>query len=157
MHPHTTYYYWKGFYSIILQGVVDADCKFWDYDFGWAGSCHDWTVVQRSQLKIQTLRGTFLPYKLIGDAAYPMRPWFFSPFKVTGLSAEKAHWNFIQSNTKMAVEKAFGILKGRWRILLKRIDMLLANIGDIFTTCICLHNLCIIHGDIFNKKWTREA
>jgi hypothetical protein len=22
-----------------------------------------------------------LPYPLIGDATYPMRPWFYSPFK----------------------------------------------------------------------------
>jgi hypothetical protein len=156
-HDASTYYCWKGFYSVILQGVVDADCKFWDYDFGWAGSCHDWTVFQRSQLGLRTLRGEFLPYKLIGDAAYPMRPWFFSPFKGTGLSAEKAHWNFIQSSTRMVVERAFGILKGRWRILLKRIDMPLENIGDIVTACICLHNLCIIHGDIFNEKWAKKV
>jgi len=25
--------------------------------------------------------GAFLPYKFIEDAAYPMRPWFYSPFK----------------------------------------------------------------------------
>jgi hypothetical protein len=24
----------------------------------------------------------FLPYKLIDNAAYPMRPWFYSPFKI---------------------------------------------------------------------------
>jgi hypothetical protein len=89
--------------------VVDADCKFWDYDFGWAGSCHDYTVFQRIQLGLQTLRGEFLPYKLIGDAAYPMRPWTFSPFKSTGPSTKKAHQNFIQSSTEMAVEKVFGI------------------------------------------------
>jgi hypothetical protein len=92
---------------------MDANCKFWDCDFGWAGSCHDWTVFQRSQLGLRTLRGEFLPYKLIGDAAYPLRPWFFSPFKGTRLTAEKAHWNFFQSNIIIAVERAFGILKGR--------------------------------------------
>jgi hypothetical protein len=58
----------------------------------------------------------------------------------------------MQFSMKMAVESSFGILKRRWRILLKIIDMLIANVGNIITTCICLHNLCIIHGDIFNKK-----
>jgi hypothetical protein len=81
----------------------------------------------------------------------------FSPFKGTRLSTEKAHWNFIQSSTRMATERAFGILKGRWRILLKIIDMPLANIKDIVTACIYLYNLCIIHGDIFNKKWAKKA
>ena len=55
----------------------------------------------------------FLPYKLIGDATYLMRPCFFSPFKggQKGLSREKAHWNFIQSSTQMAVERPFWMSK----------------------------------------------
>ena len=28
------YYNRKEFYSCLLQGVVNVDCKFWDYDFG---------------------------------------------------------------------------------------------------------------------------
>ena len=100
------YYCRKGFYSVLLQGVVDAQCKFWDFDFGWARSCHDWSVFQRSQLGKDVMQNKFLPYKLVGDAAYPLRPWFFSPFKGVqdGLSREKAHRNFIQSSTRMAVE-----------------------------------------------------
>lgn len=105
------------------------------------------------------MSGVFLPYKLIGDAAYPMRPWFYSPFKgeKEGLSRSKSHWNIIQSSTRMAVERAFGILKGRWRILLKRIDMPLEHVPDLVTACICLHNLCIIHGDEFDMQWAKEA
>jgi len=38
-----SYCYRKGFYSSLLQGIVDSKCRFWDYDFGWAGHCHDWT------------------------------------------------------------------------------------------------------------------
>jgi hypothetical protein len=29
----TSYYCWKGFSLVLLQGVVDAKCKFWYYDF----------------------------------------------------------------------------------------------------------------------------
>jgi len=81
-----------------------------------------------------------------------MRPWFYSPFKGAkeDLSREKAHWNFIQSSTQMAVERAFGILKGRWRILLEKIDMPLRNIPDIVIACLYLYNLYIIHGEEFD-------
>ena len=153
------YYCRKGFYSVILQGVVDAQCKFWDFDFGWPGSCHDWSVFQRSTLGVEVMKNKYLPYKLIGDAAYPMRPWFFTPFKGVkdGLSPEKNHWNYIQSSTRMVVERALGWLKGRWRILLKRIDVPLQNLTDLLTSCICLHNLCLIHGDGFNMRWAVEA
>ncbi len=101
------------------------------------------------------MSGSFMPYKLIGDATYLMCPWFYSPFKgkKNGLFQKKAHWNFIQSNIQMAVERAFGILKGRWRISLKRIDMPLHHLLDIVITTFCLHNLCIIHGDAFYMDW----
>jgi hypothetical protein len=38
-----------------------------------------------------------LPYKLIGDAACSMQPWFYSPFKgeKEGLPRYKQHLNFI--------------------------------------------------------------
>jgi len=74
-----------------------------------------------------------------------------------GLPRRKAYWNFIQSSTSMVVERAFGILKGRWRILLKRIDMPLWNVLDIVTTSLCLHNLCILENDEFSMEWTKKA
>ena len=33
---HASYYCRKGFYSVLLQGVVNSQCKFWNYDF-WVG------------------------------------------------------------------------------------------------------------------------
>lgn len=105
------------------------------------------------------MSGQLAPYKLVGDAAYPMRQWFYSPFEgeKEGLPRAKAHWNFIQSSTRMAVERVFGILKGRWRILLKRIDMPLRHIPSLVSTCICLYNLCIIHKDMFDNEWAKES
>jgi hypothetical protein len=46
------------------------------------------------------MKGTFLPYKLFENATYPMKPWFYSPFKgeKEGLPRVKTYWNFIQSD-----------------------------------------------------------
>jgi hypothetical protein len=33
-----SYYCQKDFYSTLIQGVVDANYSFWDYDYGWANS-----------------------------------------------------------------------------------------------------------------------
>jgi hypothetical protein len=51
-----------------------------------------------------------------------MRPWFYSPFKgeKDGLLKYKTHWNFIQPNIKMLVERTFEMLKTIFRILLKK-------------------------------------
>ena len=114
------YYCRKSFHSALFQGIVDTNCTFWDYEFGWAGSLHDWIVFQQTKVGRACIEGRFLPYKLIGDAAYPVRPWMWSPFKgcYDGLESYKAHWDFIQSSTQMCVEHAFGILKGIQKISL---------------------------------------
>jgi hypothetical protein len=38
-------------------------------------------LFQKSDIDNKVMKGAILPYKLIGNAAYPMRPWFYSPFK----------------------------------------------------------------------------
>ena len=154
------YYNRKGFHSIFLQGVVSAKCLFWDFDIGWAGSMHDANLWARTAIGQYCEAGKFFPYTLVGDAAYPCRPWMMAPFKghKDGLSREEYHWNFIQSSTRMCVERAFGMLKGRWRILLKRVDVHLKNVPDLVSTCLVLHNMCIIFGDTFwREEWMREA
>jgi hypothetical protein len=46
------------------------------------------------------MKETVLPYKLIKNATYPMKPWFYSPFKgeKEGLRRAKIYWNLIQSS-----------------------------------------------------------
>ena len=154
------YYNRKGFHSVLLQGVVSAKCIFWDFDIGWAGSMHDANLWARSEIGQFCESGKLHPYALVGDAAYPCRPWMMAPFKGSkdGLSREEYHWNYVQSSTRMCVERAFGMLKGRWRILLKRIDVQLKNVPNLVATCLVLHNMCIIFGDQFWKEeWMREA
>jgi hypothetical protein len=46
-----------------------------------AHSIHDWAFFQKTNLGNHLVKDTFLPYKLIGDIAYPMWPWFYSSFK----------------------------------------------------------------------------
>ena len=97
---------------------------------------------------------------MVGDAAYSCRPWILAPYRghKNGLTQEEYHWNFVQSSTRMCIERAFGMLKGRWRILLKRIDVHLKNVPELVSTCLVLHNMCIIFGDDFWKiEWIQET
>ena len=66
-----------------------------------------------------------------------------------GLTREEYHWNFVQSSTRMYIERTFNMLNGRWTILLKKIDVHLKNMSELISTCIVLHNMCIVFGDEF--------
>ena len=44
------YFCRKSYHSAILQRIVGPDCIFWDYEFGWAGSLHDWNVLQVAKI-----------------------------------------------------------------------------------------------------------
>jgi hypothetical protein len=50
----------------------------------------------------------------------------------------------------MSVEKAFGMLNGRFKLLLKRVDIPLRHMPDLVTAYICLHNMCIANLDGFD-------
>jgi hypothetical protein len=53
--------------------------------------------------------------------------------------------------------KKFGILKGRWRLIMKQSEIPLKNMPDIVATCIILHNLCIMNNEGIEEKWIIEA
>ena len=55
--------------------MVDSNCQYWDYDFGWAGRCHDWTLFHNSDIGKMKMKGKLLSCKLIGDVVYPIRSW----------------------------------------------------------------------------------
>lgn len=49
---------------------------------------------------------------LIGDAAYPLKPWILTPYKDTGrLTRQQQHYNFIHSSTRMVTERSLALLK----------------------------------------------
>ena len=82
---HTDYYNRKGWYSMLIQGVVDVNYCFLDVCVGWLGSIHDARVFAQSTLydniehhhilpnNTITVSGVRIPLHLIGDSAYPLK------------------------------------------------------------------------------------
>ena len=86
---------------------------------------------------------------IIGDAAYPNYPWLIKPFPGRNLNARETNFNFVHSSTRMIIEQAFGLLKARWRILLKRQDTQFENMHYVISACFILHNICLNNKDDF--------
>ena len=68
------------------------------------------------------------------------------PYPKTG-ARNKRNFNSKLSSTRMVVERAFDLLKGRFRILHKQQDTTLHNVCHVVTACCILHNYCIAHDD----------
>ena len=165
---HMDYYNRKGFYSIVLQALVDHQYRFLNVYTGWPGSVHDARVLSNSEVYARGEAGTLMPSHvrilgrvpvpvvIIGDPAYPLLPWLMKPYPGTGLSDKQRKYNRRLSRARVVVECAFGRLKDRWRSLLKRNDMRLDYLCNAVTACCVLHNICEVHQDAFDEQWVVE-
>lgn len=104
------------------------------------------------------LNGKEVPIVLIGDSGYPLLPWLIKPFAFTGMLTQKQkEFNYRLSRARIVVENAFGRLKARWQCLLKQNDMVVTNVPKVVTASCILHNICEIHGNMFDDDWLEES
>jgi hypothetical protein len=52
----------------------------------------------------------------------------------------------------MVTEGAYGQLKGRWRVLLRKCESSSTNVRTFALACMVLHNICLHLGDTMPKK-----
>ncbi|XP_072163175.1 uncharacterized protein [Diadema setosum] len=153
-NPHD-YYNRKGFYSLVLQAVVDHKCRFTDIYLGWPGCVHDARVLNNSSLYRKAESGTLLPQEkqlmsgvhvplyILGDAAYPLRTWLMKGYPDTGrLTPRQINFNYQLSRVRMVVERAFGLLKARWRSLSRVNESKVENMTHLIAASCVLHNIC---------------
>ncbi|XP_061195126.1 putative nuclease HARBI1 [Saccostrea echinata] len=145
------YYNRKDYYSVVLQAVVREDLRFIDVFAGFPGKVHDARIFHNSPLFIHG-QALCREGHLLGDSAYPNLTWLLTPFRDNGhLTEAQNHFNYVHSSIRSNVERAFGILKGRFKRL-KHIDQ--KNVSDIvrtiLTACV-LHNICILNHDEFEE------
>lgn len=165
---HTDYHNRKGWYSIILQGLVDFKYRFLDFDIGWPGKCHDSWVFQHSSLRqkleageffprgSRTIEGVEVPVLILGDSAYSEEKFLMKPYPYGNLNEQQQRYNYIHSRSRMVVENAFGRLKNRWRCLLKKNESDISNIPHIVGACVALHNFCENWREQYSQEWEEE-
>lgn len=123
-----------------------------DVHTGNVGSVHDSRMFRTCDLKrlLETAAGR-LPqqYHLLGDSAYSMQDYLLVPFRDNGhLNAVQAAFNKAHSGTRVEVEHAIGLLKGKFRRL-KDLDMTkLCEIPYVIFAACVLHNFIIIQNGV---------
>ncbi|XP_050337752.1 uncharacterized protein LOC126764053 isoform X4 [Bactrocera neohumeralis] len=151
------YYNYKHFFSIVLQGIADANCKFIAVEVGGYGKQSDGGTFSSSKIFNLLKSGElpvpgntclpnseeFVPYVFLGDEAYPLLECLLRPYSQKEITEDHEYFNARLSRAGKCIECAFGLLSARFRILWKPIetDPLFA---ELIVKCICLiHNIII--------------
>ena len=113
------FYNYKGFHSIILMALVDADYKFSWVDVGSNGSAGDAQVFNKSELKECLEADTVgvpapeplphddkcMPFFIVGDDAFALRTWLMKPFSKRELTLAETIFNYRLSRARRIVKK----------------------------------------------------
>ena len=127
---------YKKYFSVVLQGLVVADCKFIAVDMGGFRKQSDGGTFLASDLlsfitgkRISFPEPDFLPhsnvkapYVMLGDEAYPLLPYLMKPYERNLLTDRRRNFNERLSTARKTLECAFGILYCKWCIISKAIE-----------------------------------
>ncbi|XP_048347927.1 protein ANTAGONIST OF LIKE HETEROCHROMATIN PROTEIN 1-like [Sphaerodactylus townsendi] len=163
-HRATEYINSKGYYSMVLQALVDHDGRFTDVYAGRSGKVHDARIFRSSPIFRAMNQGTFGPNAImeiegeqvkpviLGDPAYPLLPWLMTPY-CGHLDTSKQRFNNTLNRCRTVVEYAFDHLRGRWRCLLSRLDVRERYAPRVIVACCILHNICEAKGEPLQDGW----
>ncbi|KAK4881335.1 hypothetical protein RN001_004654 [Aquatica leii] len=135
------FYNRKEQHSIILQGVCDDNRVFTDVFIGIPDKFHKTQAFRNSLLysKLVNNPPLLLPQRhILGDAAYPVSSYLLKPYRDNGHpTAQQLRINEVMSGQRSVIERAFCLLKGKWRRL-KLLDMLLDHLIRIVVLVACI-------------------
>ncbi|XP_036339349.1 putative nuclease HARBI1 [Rhagoletis pomonella] len=139
--------------SVPMQGICDANLKFIDVFTGAPSKVHESRLLKLSFISKKLPKLCLPKYHLLGDSAYPIRNFLLIPYMDYGnLTEQEKMYNYKLSQTRMRIENAFGLLKCRFRQLM-RLDFLEVETTTKFIMACCvLHNICIDKQDVIEGE-----
>lgn len=134
----------KGYYAYGMQAFVDSSCRFLNISMQVCSSTHDSTAYILSDLS-KAIRDGRLPSwaHIVLDEAYVNTTQELSPYKGKNLGLYEDSFNYHLSLHRQVVERAFGLLVGRWGIFWRPLCVSFHKIPLIIRVACKLHNLCV--------------
>ena len=160
------YYSFKKKYTVNNLGLVSYNKRFLYAAVGAPGSTHDARLLKSASIYQEILSGSVIPDRkialgdfgeiplvTIGDSAFPRFSWLLKSYNENTTDKQQKYFNKKFFGARVVTENAYGMLKGRWRILFKRTECRLFNLKYITMACIALHNMCISVSDPCKPRW----
>lgn len=137
--------------SLTLQGICNSNKQFIDVFTGPPGKIHDSRVFKMSFISQEIEKICGGTYHLLGDSAYGIREYLLTPYRDYGtLGDSEKNYNKIFSGTRVLIENTFGLLKNRFRQLLKLEFHDVDKSTSFIIGCCVLHNICIENNDFID-------
>ena len=148
------YFNYKGFFSIVLLAVCDANYSFIYVDIGAYGKSSDAAVFHNSSLYKKLVENTLdipeakpisgsdmsLPHVIVGDEAFGIMDHIMRPYSGRHLTYMKKIFNYRLSRARRYIECSFGILANKWRIFHRPLNVGIPFAEAIIKACCILHN-----------------
>ncbi|XP_067208429.1 putative nuclease HARBI1 [Linepithema humile] len=129
----------KGFYSLNIQVVCDAERRILDIVARWRGSAHDARIGDSCSLKDEFEAGRIRGI-LLGDSGYPCKPYLLTPILNPRNPCEE-RYNASHIRTRTIVERCFGEWKGMFRALRNGMQISLRTAKTAIIAMAVLHNI----------------
>nr|XP_034192484.1 uncharacterized protein LOC117609861 isoform X1 [Osmia lignaria]XP_034192485.1 uncharacterized protein LOC117609861 isoform X1 [Osmia lignaria]XP_034192486.1 uncharacterized protein LOC117609861 isoform X1 [Osmia lignaria]XP_034192487.1 uncharacterized protein LOC117609861 isoform X1 [Osmia lignaria]XP_034192488.1 uncharacterized protein LOC117609861 isoform X1 [Osmia lignaria]XP_034192489.1 uncharacterized protein LOC117609861 isoform X1 [Osmia lignaria] len=154
-HSGSDYINYKGFFSVVLLSVVDANYNFLFVDVGCQGRISDggvfsnsslYRAMEEKKLNIPAAtrlagRETPIPFFFLGDEAFPISEHLlkcYSGYFTKG--SQQRIFNYRVCRARRVVENAFGILAAVFRVLRKPMLLSPEKASLVVLTTTMLHN-----------------
>lgn len=136
------------------MGIADAEYRLLYIDVGRNGRFSDGGVFNRctfgqamdsNQLGLPPPkplpgRSVPVPYVLVADDAFALRPNLLKPYSQRGLTIDQRIFNYRLSRARRIIENVFGIMSARFRVLRKPIQLDAEKTKKLVLACSVLHN-----------------
>jgi len=150
----SAFYNYKGYFSIVMLAVVDANALFLLIDVGAGGRNSDSSLYLNSPIRRflesddsgspqpQDLGQVGqLPYVLLADGGFGLRDYMMTPFPDrTNNSQIRNRYNVHLSAARTIVENAFGMLVNRFRLFLRMMEVDRHKATRLIHAAVILHN-----------------
>ena len=130
----------KGFFSINVQAICDADLMITNLVARWYGSSHDNRIFENSEIYLK-FENNEIQGILLGDNGYGLKRYLLTPV-LNANTHEERHYNLAHSKTRVKVENLFGVLKRRFPCLSQKLRLKQETTLVVIVACCVLHNIC---------------
>ncbi|XP_045475273.1 putative nuclease HARBI1 [Harmonia axyridis] len=137
----------KNDHSMNVQLICDENMWIMNANPKFPGSSHDsyiWSQSDISGILERAHRENGGNFFLLGDSGYPLRPWLLTPLR-NPLSEQEERFNNKFKRVRSIIERCNGLLKNRFRCLLKHrvLHYEPKKAVSIIMACCVLHNICL--------------